>query len=120
LEGFPPLARVQDVALQFPQEQADVALFLKEMPRFERNYGNLGRPLLEALNVNFLVLSYPAISTHGGRNLTNRYREFMYQLIVGHDWPITELLFDGELVFVIEKIGNQCSVNGNRSISTDY
>jgi 16S rRNA (guanine(1405)-N(7))-methyltransferase len=120
LEGLPPLARVQDVALQFPQEQADVALFLKEMPRFERNYGNLGRPLLEALNVNFLVLSYPAISTHGGRNLTNRYREFMYQLIVGHDWPITELLFDGELVFVIEKIGNQCSVNGNWSISTDY
>jgi 16S rRNA (guanine(1405)-N(7))-methyltransferase len=107
LEGLPPLARVQDVALQFPQEQADVALFLKEMPRFERNYGNLGRPLLEALNVNYLVISYPSISTHGGRNLTNRYREFMYQLIVGHNWPVTELLFEGELVFVIEKTSNQ-------------
>jgi 16S rRNA (guanine(1405)-N(7))-methyltransferase len=103
LEGLPELARVQDVAMEFPQEQADVALFLKEMPRFERNYGGRGRPLLEALHAKFLVISYPTISTHGGRNLTNRYREFMYQLIQGHDWPVTELLFEGELVFIVEK-----------------
>ncbi len=103
LEGLEPLAKVQDVAMDFPQEAADVALFLKEMPRFERNYGGRGRPLLEALRARFLVISYPTISTHGGRNLTNRYREFMHQLIQGHDWPVTELLFAGELVFVIDK-----------------
>ena len=103
LEGLEPLARVQDVAMHFPQEQADVALFLKEMPRFTRNYGDLGRPLLQALNVRWLVISYPSISTHGGRNLTSRYRDFMHQLIDGLNWPITELLFEGELVFVIEK-----------------
>ena len=89
--------------MHFPQETADVALFLKEMPRFERNYHGKGRPLLEALNVNYIVLSYPSISTHGGRNLTNRYREFMVQLIEGHDWPVTELLFEGELVCVVNK-----------------
>ena len=103
LEGLEPLAKVQDVAMHFPQETADVALFLKEMPRFERNYHGKGRPLLEALNVNYIVLSYPSISTHGGRNLTNRYREFMVQLIEGHDWPVTELLFEGELVYVVNK-----------------
>lgn len=103
LEGLEPLAKLQDVAMAFPQEQADVALFLKEMPRFERNYGGRGRPLLESLHARFLVISYPTISTHGGRNLTNRYREFMHQLIQGYDWPVTELLFDGELVFILEK-----------------
>lgn len=103
LEGLEPLARVQDVAMQFPQEQADVALFLKEMPRFTRNYGDLGRPLLQSLNARWLVISYPSISTHGGRNLTSRYRDFMHQLIAGLNWPITELLFEGELVFIIEK-----------------
>ena len=107
LEGLEPLARVQDVALNFPQEQADVALFLKEMPRFARNYGDLGRPLLQALNVRWLVISYPSISTHGGRNLTGRYRDFMHQLIGGLNWPVTELLFEGELVFVIEKAGRR-------------
>lgn len=103
LQGLPPLAKVQDVALQFPQEAADLALFLKEMPRFSRNYGDLGRPFLEALQVRWLVLSFPEVSTHGGRNLVNRYRDFTYQLIAGHNWPITELLFAGELVFCIEK-----------------
>lgn len=103
LEGLEALARVQDVALNFPQEQADVALFLKEMPRFARNYGELGRPLLESLNVHWLVISYPTISTHGGRNLTGRYRDFMHKLIAGLNWQVTELLFDGELVFIIKK-----------------
>ncbi len=103
LQGLKPLAKVQDIALQFPQEQADVALFLKEMPRFARNYGDLGRPLLEALNVRWLVVSFPEVSTHGGRNLVSRYREFMHQLVAGHSWPLTELLFEGELVFCIQK-----------------
>jgi 16S rRNA (guanine(1405)-N(7))-methyltransferase len=103
LEGLAPLAKLQDIALQFPQEPADMALFLKEMPRFARNYGNLGRPLLEALNVRWLVISFPSISTHGGRNLTDRYRDFMFQLIDGLPWQATEILFDGELVFCIEK-----------------
>ena len=107
LEGLDPLARVQDVAMNFPQEEADVALFLKEMPRFTRNYGDLGRPLLQALKVRWLVISYPSVSTHGGRNLTNRYRSFMHQLIDGLNWPVTELLFEGELVFVIEKMGRR-------------
>ncbi|GAB4279358.1 MAG: hypothetical protein Kow0080_31610 [Candidatus Promineifilaceae bacterium] len=103
LAGIAPLARVQDVALQFPQDRADVALFLKEMPRFSRNYGNLGRPLLEALPVDWLVLSYPTKSAHGGRDLTARYRMFMYELLAGKDWPVTELVFEGELVFCIKK-----------------
>ncbi len=38
-----------------------------------------------------------------GRNLVNRYRDFCHQLIANHDWPITELLFEGELVFIIRK-----------------
>ncbi|MCP5093987.1 MAG: hypothetical protein GY943_00385, partial [Chloroflexi bacterium] len=103
LQGMKPLAMLQDVAMTFPQETADVALFLKEMPRFERNYHGMGRPLLDAIQAKWLVLSYPTISTHGGRNLTNRYREFMAQLLEGKSWPVTELLFEGELVFCIDK-----------------
>ena len=103
LAGLPPLARLQDVALRFPEESGDVALFLKEMPRFERNYHGLGRPLLEAIRAHWLVVSFPTISTHGGRNLTGRYRDFMHELIEGQAWPVTELLFEGELVFVLDK-----------------
>lgn len=103
LQGLPPLAFVRDVALAAPAESGHVALFLKEMPRFERNYPGRGRALLEALDVRWLVVSFPTISTHGGRNLTNRYRDFFHQLIAGTNWPVTELLFDTELVFCAEK-----------------
>lgn len=103
LQGLAPLAKVQDVALESIEETADVALFLKEMPRFARNYSGMERPLLEQIKTNWLVLSFPTISTHGGRNLTSRYRDFMHQLIDGKEWPLTELLFEGELVFCIQK-----------------
>ena len=103
LQGLPPLAYVKDVAVGAPAESGDVALFLKEMPRFERNYPGHGRALLSALDCRWLVVSFPTISTHGGRNLTNRYREFFQQLIDGSGWPVTELLFDTELVFCAEK-----------------
>lgn len=105
LQGLPPLARLQDVALHFPQEEGDVALFLKEMPRFERNYPGTGRKFLEALLVKFIVISFPAVSTHGGRNLTGRYREFFAKLTDGFNWRISELSFAGELVFIAEKPG---------------
>ena len=117
LQGLPPLARLQDVALQSPQEKADVALFLKEMPRFSRNYAGNGRPFLEALKVDWLVVSFPTISTHGGRSLVNRYREFYAQLIDGHNWPTTELMFDGELVFCSQKSGQFVSTSTSQPIS---
>ncbi len=84
-------------------ERGDVALFLKEMPRYERNYPGHGRALLYGLNVDYLVISFPTVSTHGGRNLTNRYRDFFYQLIDGTEWPVEELLYESELVFVARK-----------------
>jgi 16S rRNA (guanine(1405)-N(7))-methyltransferase len=103
LQGLAPLARVQDIALTAPQETADVALFLKEMPRFERNYPGSGRRLLLDLPVRYLVISFPTVSTHGGRSLVNRYREFFADLVSGQDWPVEELMFEGEMVFIAEK-----------------
>ena len=103
LQGLPPLAFVKDVAVGAPTDSGDVALFLKEMPRFERNYPGHGRALLDAIDTRWLVVSFPTISTHGGRNLTNRYRDFFYQIIDGSGWAATELLFDTELVFCAEK-----------------
>jgi len=103
LQGLPLLAKVQDVAFHFPEEIADVALFLKELPRFERNYGGLGLALLEALRVRYLVVSFPTVSFHGGRSLANHYRQFFHELIVGKRWPVVEIEFESELVFCADK-----------------
>ena len=103
LEGLAPLAQMNDVAVQFPQEEADIALFLKELPRFERNYGKLGLPLLDTLKVRWLVVSFPAISLHGGRSLVEMYRRYFGEMIAGKAWRIIEIAFDSELVFCVEK-----------------
>ncbi|MFN2134931.1 MAG: hypothetical protein ACK2UK_03200 [Candidatus Promineifilaceae bacterium] len=103
LQGLRPLARMQDIALAPPQESADVALFLKEMPRFERNYPGSGRTFLQQLAARFLVVSFPTISTHGGRSLVKRYRQFFSELTAGQAWPAEELMFENEMVFIIDK-----------------
>ncbi len=113
LQGLPPLAYVKDVAVSAPAECGNVALFLKEMPRFERNYPGHGRALLEEIDAHWLVVSFPTISTHGGRNLTNRYRDFFHEIIDGAGWPVTELLFDTELVFCAEKGGDRRAPTAN-------
>lgn len=102
LQGLSLLARVQDVAIQPPEESGDVALFLKELPRYERNYGG-GLGLLEALRADYLVVSFPTVSLHGGRSLTDHYRKFFYELVQDKSWGITELQFESELVFCCKK-----------------
>jgi 16S rRNA (guanine(1405)-N(7))-methyltransferase len=102
LQGLRPLARVQDVAFDPPAEPADVALVLKELPRFERNYEGRGMALLAGLNVRYLVVSFPTVSVHGGRSLTDHYRRSFAEMIAGTGWRTTEIAFESELVFCCE------------------
>jgi 16S rRNA (guanine(1405)-N(7))-methyltransferase len=108
LQGLPPLAKVQDVGLIYPEEVADVAFFLKELHRFEQHYSTADDPtpglsLLKALRAPHLVISFPTVSLHSGRSLTDHYREYFQALIADTGWRITELLFETELVFCVEK-----------------
>ncbi len=108
LQGMPPLVKVQDVGLTYPEETADVAFFLKELHRFAQHYSTAddptpGRTLLEALRVRYLVVSFPTISLHGGRSLTDHYRAYFQDLIADTGWRTTELVFETELVFCVEK-----------------
>jgi 16S rRNA (guanine(1405)-N(7))-methyltransferase len=103
LLGLQPLARVQDISFQPPQEEADLALFLKELPRFEHSYGN-GLALLDALRARRLVVSFPTVSAQGGRSLARRYRDYFYTLIAGRPWSIlADIEFESELVFCLDK-----------------
>ena len=103
LQGLPQLARVQDMSFHFPGETADVALFLKELPRFERNYGKASLDLLDALRVRWIAVSFPTYSVRGNRSLTKHYRDFFYRLISGKGWSVTVIEFDSELIFCVDK-----------------
>jgi 16S rRNA (guanine(1405)-N(7))-methyltransferase len=103
LQSLEPLAEVRDVIFHPPQVQADVALILKELPRLDRNYEGAGIELIRSLPVTFVVLSFPVVSLHGGRDLTDHYRAYMNELGQGQSWRTTEIVFSNELVYCLEK-----------------
>lgn len=104
LQGLQPLAKTQDIAINFPQETADLALFLKEMHRFERNYRGRSLALLEALQVRYLAVSFPTVSSTTGRSVAKIYKEFFYKTIKNKKWCVTEIEFDTELVLCVDKL----------------
>ncbi|MBN1221408.1 MAG: hypothetical protein JXM69_20965 [Anaerolineae bacterium] len=104
LQGRPPLAKLQDVLVDHPTEKADVALILKEAHRFERRQPGCTLPLLDALRVRYLVISFPTQSLSGRRSLAQQYRQLFLGLIKDRLWPVTEIEFENELVFCVDKL----------------
>jgi hypothetical protein len=103
LQGLPPLAIAQDVLVHLPQEQGDVALILKEAPRFEQRARGCSLALFDALAVRYLVVSFPRVNLTGQRDLTMGYRELFHRVVKGRPWRTTEIAFENELVFCVDK-----------------
>ncbi len=103
LQGIPQAAKLQDLALELPTESGEVALFLKELPRFERNYQKKGWRLIDALNVEWVAISFPTVSLHGGRSLVEHYRNYFAEKAAEREWQYTELMYPTEMVFVAKK-----------------
>lgn len=96
-------AMVQDILVNPPQESGDVALLLKELHRFERRQRGISLPLIEALKVKWVVVSLPVRNLSGRHDLKEGHRNMLYNVLVGKTWPVTEIEFDNELVFCIDK-----------------
>ena len=105
LQGLAPLARVQDVLVHFPEEEADVALIFKEVHRFEQRRRGCTLPLLDALRVRTLAVSFPSRSLSGRWDLAGRHRRLFQEIVSARPWRLTELEFENELLFCVEKGG---------------
>ncbi len=97
-----PLACVQDVLVSPPQAAADVAFFFKEAHRFEQRQHGCNRPFWQALRVKWLLVSLPTASLSHKHSLLEGHRRLVYNTLKGLDWPVTEVVFDGEIVFCIK------------------
>jgi 16S rRNA (guanine(1405)-N(7))-methyltransferase len=103
LLGLLPLAKFQDVLTHFPEEKADVAFIFKEVHRFERRRQGCTLPLLDALQVHYIVVSFPTKSLSGRRDLAGQYHQLFYDMVKGRPWPVTEIEFEDELIFCVDK-----------------
>jgi 16S rRNA (guanine(1405)-N(7))-methyltransferase len=103
LAGLPQLAIKQDVLVDPPQIEADVAFLFKEAHRFEQRQKGCNRPLWEALNVRYLLVSLPPQSLSGHYNLVERQRQLVRSTLKNLPWKVEEILFKNEMVFIIDK-----------------
>ncbi len=93
---------------------ADVVFMLKLLPCLEHQKKGCSLDILKKQNCKFIVISYP-IKSIGGKEkgMYEFYRNNFKNMISSEDlalrsfgeagWKVTELLFETELVFVIEK-----------------
>jgi 16S rRNA (guanine(1405)-N(7))-methyltransferase len=98
-------AETRDVIRDCPTRQVDVALVLKAVPCLEQIDKRAGHILLDRINANHIVVSYPT-RTVGGRAIGMRatYEAHFNALMANRPWPFTRFEFENELVFRIDRL----------------
>ena len=87
-----------------PQIPAQVAFLLKTIPCLEQVDKQIGLFLLEQIQADHILVSFPAKSL-GGRNkgMPGFYRDHFYTLIEGMPWQVQEFSFPTEIAFLVTK-----------------
>ena len=103
LNNMEQLAIHQDILVQPPTIQCDVAFFFKEAHRFEQRQRGCNRVFFQALNCKYLLVSLPTANLTGKHPKTDQHRRLVMETINGLPWKVSEIEFSNEIVFCIEK-----------------
>jgi len=97
-------AQTTDVTRACPNQRVDVALLLKSLPCLEQIESGVGLRLLDSLQADHVLVSFPARSL-GGRNrgMVNNYETWFLDLIACKNWDVRWSHFPSETVFLISK-----------------
>ena len=104
IAGIAGKAEVRDV-IQFPPTQrADLALILKAIPCLEQLNKTAGYRLLDTINADHLLVSFPVHSLSGrNKGMITNYENRFRRLIQDRPWHIQRFEFATELVFLVTK-----------------
>jgi len=97
-------ARACDVIQHCPTSKVDLAFLLKAIPCLEQVEKTAGLRLLDTINANYLLVSFPVHSLGGRKKaMPANYEARFRELMEGKNWPIERFEFASELVFRIDK-----------------
>jgi 16S rRNA (guanine(1405)-N(7))-methyltransferase len=97
-------AEACDVVQSPPARQADLALILKSLPCVEQLDKSSSLRLLETLNANHLLVSFPVRSLGGrDKSMVQNYGAWFGELIAGKAWSVRRFEFATELAFLVSK-----------------
>jgi len=104
LLGLRGEAHVADVTGGTPTEHADLALLLKTLPCLEQLDKAAGARLLDALDADHLLISFPVRSLGGrGKGMVATYDAQMERLLADKPWSVARFELVTELAFLISK-----------------
>lgn len=97
-------AQAHDIGQFIPPEQAQVAFVLKTLPCLEQVQKTISLNLLESLQTDYLLVSFPVRSL-GGRHkgMVSNYEAQFTELVAGKHWQMQRFEFSTELAFLVKK-----------------
>jgi hypothetical protein len=94
----------QDILSQPPEQPGDVALLFKTSACLERQRAGATLALLDALRVRHAVVTFPVHSLgRRKRGMPEHYERTFGDMMADRPWPVTQLRFKTELVFIVDK-----------------
>jgi 16S rRNA (guanine(1405)-N(7))-methyltransferase len=110
LRAFMKLTQVRgqalacDVLQSCPLPKVDLALVLKSIPCLEQIDKSAGKRLLDVIDADHLLISFPVHSL-GGRDkgMPTNYEARFRELVAGKAWKIKRFEFATELAFLVSK-----------------
>ena len=93
-----------DLIAHTPGEYSQVTFLLKSIPCLEQMDKTIAVRLLEQINSDHILVSFPAHSLGGRKKgMPAFYRDHFYALISGQAWTVYEFTFATELAFLVSK-----------------
>ena len=97
-------ALARDIVQSPPRRAADLALILKSLPCIEQLDAAAGARLLDALNVEHVLISFPVRSLGGAdRGMLLNYETRFWELMRDRTWSARRFEFETELAFLVAK-----------------
>ena len=97
-------ARLCDLTESIPAQPVQLAMALKTLPVLEQLEKGLPTRLLDGLNAEFILVSFPGHSLGGrSKGMLSNYAARFESLTAGKGWQIQRFDFPGELAYLIHK-----------------
>ena len=104
LFGIPGNASILDLSYSIPSQPVQLALLMKTLPLMEQIEHGLAQKILDNLNSEHILVTYPLRSLGGRKKgMEETYRSQFDQLVDGRGWKIQEFSFPNEVAFLVTK-----------------
>jgi 16S rRNA (guanine(1405)-N(7))-methyltransferase len=102
--GYAGFSQVCDLTSEIPNYPVQVAFLLKTIPCLEQIQKTIGTRLLEGIQAETLVVTFPAYSLGGrSKGMRQTYAAHFDDLVAGKAWEIKKFEIGNELVYIIQK-----------------